>query len=59
MVPLHDRLILISTPRPSCMNQKHLLRFIKKTLKNEGELPVCRAADKVNFSVDSKNESNL
>ena len=55
MVPLHDRLILISTPRPSCMNQKHLLRFIKKTLKNEGELPVCRAADKVNFSVDSKN----
>ena len=29
------------------MNQKHLLRFIKKTLKNEGELPVCRAGDKV------------
>ncbi len=25
----------------SCMNQKHLLRFIKKTLKKEGATPVC------------------
>ena len=30
----------------SCMNQKHLLRFIKKTLKTDGDVPVC----KVEFS---------
>ena len=26
----------------SCMNQKHLLRFIKKTLKTDGDVPVCK-----------------
>ncbi|XP_023322406.1 AMP deaminase 2 isoform X2 [Eurytemora carolleeae] len=26
----------------SCMNQKHLLRFIKKTLKTDGDEPVCK-----------------
>merc|ERR1719158_2180052 len=30
----------------SCMNQKHLLRFIKKTLKTDGDVPVCKAGDK-------------
>ena len=29
------------------MNQKHLLRFIKKTLKTDGAVPVCRVGDKV------------
>ena len=24
------------------MNQKHLLRFIKKTLKTDGDVPVCK-----------------
>ena len=28
------------------MNQKHLLRFIKKTLKTEGEAKVCRNGEK-------------
>jgi hypothetical protein len=26
----------------SCMNQKHLLRFIKKTLKTDGDVTVCK-----------------
>jgi len=30
----------------SCMNQKHLLRFIKKTLKTDGDVEVCRNGDK-------------
>jgi len=30
----------------SCMNQKHLLRFIKKTLKTDGHDKVCKAGDK-------------
>jgi len=30
----------------SSMNQKHLLRFIKKTLKNEGDEKVCMNGDK-------------
>jgi len=30
----------------SCMNQKHLLRFIKKTLKTDGDAPVCKAGQK-------------
>ena len=30
----------------SCMNQKHLLRFIKKTLKTDGDVTVCRAGEK-------------
>ena len=30
----------------SCMNQKHLLRFIKKTLKTDGEETVCKAGDR-------------
>merc|ERR1719187_2710508 len=30
----------------SCMNQKHLLRFIKKTLKKESSVAVCKAGDK-------------
>ena len=29
----------------SCMNQKHLLRFIKKTLKTDGDVEVCKAGD--------------
>jgi hypothetical protein len=29
----------------SCMNQKHLLRFIKKALKTEGANEVCRTKD--------------
>ena len=29
------------------MNQKHLLRFIKKTLKTDGDVGVCKAKDKV------------
>jgi len=29
----------------SCMNQKHLLRFIKKTLKTDGHEKVCKAGD--------------
>jgi len=31
----------------SCMNQKHLLRFIKKTLKTDGDVPVCKAGEQV------------
>ena len=27
---------------PICMNHKHLLRFIKKKMKNEAEIPVAR-----------------
>ena len=30
----------------SCMNQKHLLRFIKKTLKTDGAIPVCGDGEK-------------
>ena len=30
----------------SCMNQKHLLRFIKKALKTESDTPVCLSKDK-------------
>lgn len=30
----------------SCMNQKHLLRFIKKTLKTDGDVEVCTTGDK-------------
>merc|ERR1719435_211086 len=30
----------------SCMNQKHLLRFIKKTLKTDGDVEVCKNGDK-------------
>ena len=30
----------------SCMNQKHLLRFIKKALKTEPESVVCLSKDK-------------
>ena len=30
----------------SCMNQKHLLRFIKKTLKKDSDTPVCLSKDK-------------
>jgi len=30
----------------SCMNQKHLLRFIKKTLKTEADVEVCKAGDR-------------
>jgi len=30
----------------SCMNQKHLLRFIKKNLKTDGDVPVCKANGK-------------
>ena len=36
----------------ACMNQKHLLRFIKKSLKTDGEVGVC----KVNGKVMSLNE---
>ena len=31
----------------ACMNQKHLLRFIKKSLKTDGEVGVCKVAGKV------------
>ena len=27
------------------MNQKHLLRFIKKTLKTDGDVPVCKVEE--------------
>eukprot|EP00092_Neocalanus_flemingeri_P075416 GFUD01093427.1.p1 GENE.GFUD01093427.1~~GFUD01093427.1.p1 ORF type:complete len:789 (-),score=232.98 GFUD01093427.1:236-2602(-) len=30
----------------SCMNQKHLLRFIKKTLKTDGDVTVCTSGEK-------------
>merc|ERR1719435_577472 len=30
----------------SCMNQKHLLRYIKKSLKTDGQEIVCKAGDK-------------
>ena len=30
----------------SCMNQKHLLRFIKKALKTEPDTPVCQSKDR-------------
>ena len=26
----------------ACMNQKHLLRYIKKTLKSDGDVPVIK-----------------
>ena len=26
----------------ACMNQKHLLRYIKKTLKTDGDIPVIK-----------------
>ena len=26
----------------ACMNQKHLLRYIKKTLKSDGDIPVIK-----------------
>jgi len=29
----------------ACMNQKHLLRFIKKTLKTDGDVPVIKAGN--------------
>ena len=29
------------------MNQKHLLRFIKKTLKTDGDVAVCKDGDRV------------
>jgi len=31
----------------ACMNQKHLLRFIKKSLKNDGDVGVCKVGNKV------------
>jgi len=31
----------------ACMNQKHLLRFIKKSLKSDGEVGVCKVNGKV------------
>ena len=31
----------------ACMNQKHLLRFIKKSLKTDGEVGVCKVSGKV------------
>merc|ERR1719220_1601910 len=31
----------------ACMNQKHLLRFIKKSLKTDGEVGVCKVGGKV------------
>ena len=29
----------------ACMNQKHLLRYIKKTLKTDGDVPVIKAGN--------------
>jgi len=31
----------------ACMNQKHLLRFIKKSLKTDGDVGVCKVGNKV------------
>ena len=33
----------------SCMNQKHLLRFIKKTLKTDGDVPVCKVKEELRY----------
>lgn len=35
----------------SCMNQKHLLRFIKKALRIEAETKVCKTKDGTEMSL--------
>jgi len=43
----------------ACMNQKHLLRFIKKALKTDGHQLVCKAGDKIISLKDVFESMNL